>query len=292
MNLKLLEDVLALLEAGSLSRAADRRNVTQPAFSRRIRALEEWVGVELIERRANRVVLHPSLAGNEAEIRAILSRLEALRQRIASRQDLSRTIVFATQHALSASVFPAVFRSFRESHPEVSWRLRTLNREECVSLFVQGEVDLLMIYEARGFPPLPFDTSIRRHVWMRDSLIPVVGGEMREQIDTGRQPLGIPPLIGYPVDSHFGRLLEQTGANQGLLARGGQVVVESAFTVGVLELVRSGAGIGWVPHGLCRNALISGDLVSLGPSLGSIPLDVTIFASASNAFAERLMGGI
>lgn len=292
MDVKLLEDVLALLEAGSLSRAADRRNVTQPAFSRRIRALEEWVGAELIQRRANRVVLHPSLAGNEAEIRAILARLEALRQRIASRQEVSRTIVFATQHALSASVFPAVFRSFRESHPEISWRLRTVNREECVSLFVRGDVDLLMIYEARGFPPLPFDSSIQRHVWMRDSLIPVVGGKMRDQIDKGGQPIGIPPLIGYPLNSHFGRLLEQTSANRALLARGAPIVVESAFTVGILELVRSGAGIGWVPHGICRNALLSGDIVSLGSSLGSIPLDITIFASSTNASAERLMSGI
>src|SRR5690606_7041016 len=141
------------------------------------------------QRRANRVVLHPSLAGNEAEIRTILARLELLRQRIANRQQQSRTIRFATQHALSASVFPAVFRSFRDSHPEVLWRLRTLNREDCVSLFVQGDADLLMIYEARGFPPLPFDSSIRRHVWMRDSLIPVVGGKLREQIDKSGKPV-------------------------------------------------------------------------------------------------------
>ena len=39
-----------MVEAGSFSRAADRRNVAQPAFSRRIRLLEEWIGVTLFDR--------------------------------------------------------------------------------------------------------------------------------------------------------------------------------------------------------------------------------------------------
>ena len=46
MDTRWLEDVLALLEEGTLNRAAARRNVTQPAFSRRIRAFEDWIGAE------------------------------------------------------------------------------------------------------------------------------------------------------------------------------------------------------------------------------------------------------
>ncbi len=44
MDLNWLEDYLALAETLSFSRGAARRHVTQPAFSRRIRALEDWVG--------------------------------------------------------------------------------------------------------------------------------------------------------------------------------------------------------------------------------------------------------
>ena len=44
-----LEDFLALVDSGNFSRAAELRHVTQPAFSRRIRALEDWVGVDLFE---------------------------------------------------------------------------------------------------------------------------------------------------------------------------------------------------------------------------------------------------
>ncbi|PXW63626.1 regulatory helix-turn-helix LysR family protein [Methylobacterium sp. B4] len=50
MDLDWLTDFLALAELKTFSRAAEARNVTQPAFSRRIRALEVWVGTPLFVR--------------------------------------------------------------------------------------------------------------------------------------------------------------------------------------------------------------------------------------------------
>ena len=50
MDLSWLDDFLALTETLNFSRAAEMRHVTQPAFSRRIRALEEWLGVVLFDR--------------------------------------------------------------------------------------------------------------------------------------------------------------------------------------------------------------------------------------------------
>ena len=52
MDQKLLEDFLSLCRHRSFSHAAQERNVTQPAFRRRIRALEEWLGVVLFDRTA------------------------------------------------------------------------------------------------------------------------------------------------------------------------------------------------------------------------------------------------
>ena len=50
MNLSWLDDFLTLAAIGNFSRAADERHMTQPAFSRRIMALEEWLGVDLFDR--------------------------------------------------------------------------------------------------------------------------------------------------------------------------------------------------------------------------------------------------
>ena len=50
MELVWLEDLSALAEYGSFVRAAEARHVTQPAFSRRVRSMETWMGVELFVR--------------------------------------------------------------------------------------------------------------------------------------------------------------------------------------------------------------------------------------------------
>ncbi len=62
MNLetKWLEDFLELAETRNFSAAAVRRNVTQPAFSRRIRMLERSVGAELVDRGQTPIALTES----------------------------------------------------------------------------------------------------------------------------------------------------------------------------------------------------------------------------------------
>eukprot|EP01037_Dinobryon_pediforme_P034834 gene34834-40943_t len=50
MEIKWVEDFLSVVETLNFSRSAKLRNVTQPAFGRRIRALETWLGAELFDR--------------------------------------------------------------------------------------------------------------------------------------------------------------------------------------------------------------------------------------------------
>ena len=50
METRWLEDFLVLAETGSFTRSAELRHLTQPAFSRRIKALENWLGADLIDR--------------------------------------------------------------------------------------------------------------------------------------------------------------------------------------------------------------------------------------------------
>ena len=50
MQIKWIEDLLAINHTKSFSRAAELRFITQSALSRRIKALEEWVGVKLVDR--------------------------------------------------------------------------------------------------------------------------------------------------------------------------------------------------------------------------------------------------
>ena len=80
MNFLWLDDFLVLAETGNFSRAAEERHLTQPAFSRRVRALEEWLGTELFDRSGQPATLTPAgeWFGTVArELRARVDRIPA-----------------------------------------------------------------------------------------------------------------------------------------------------------------------------------------------------------------------
>ena len=57
MDMGWLRDLNSLSKTGNFSRAAELNNISQPAFSRRIKALENWVGVRLVDRSSHPVKL-------------------------------------------------------------------------------------------------------------------------------------------------------------------------------------------------------------------------------------------
>ena len=116
MELNWLEDFLALAEHRNFSRAAEARHVTQPAFSRRIRALEDWAGTPLVPRAPQGVVLTPPARFCTSGPRCLASDLQQMRratQRAAGRAGAALTI--AATHALSFTFFPGWIRAFAAS---------------------------------------------------------------------------------------------------------------------------------------------------------------------------------
>lgn len=80
METKWLEDFVSLAETGSFSRSAQLRHVTQPAFSRRIQALEAWAGTALVDRSSYPTRLTPAGQALHAQALEILAGLQAARQ--------------------------------------------------------------------------------------------------------------------------------------------------------------------------------------------------------------------
>ena len=79
METKWLEDFVSLAETRSFSRSAQLRHVTQPAFSRRIQALEAWAGTELVDRSAQPARLTPAGQALYPQALEVLQALESAR---------------------------------------------------------------------------------------------------------------------------------------------------------------------------------------------------------------------
>lgn len=282
MDLRWFEDVLVLLEEQNMTRAAERRNITQPAFSRRIRSFEEWMGTPLLQRKANRVVLSPSLLANEDEIRSMILRVQELRNRISTFKPERSVITIATQHSLITSAFPDIAAISRENMPSLGFRLRAGNRGECVSVFLRGDASILLCYEDESAKPMPFDNSIQHDEWGTDRLIPLVGGGLRYKCASDGSVADFTPAIVYPEQSYFGELLAGKQMQFSTPSKASNPVYQTAFSAGIKEMALNGLGIAWLPVSMVHRELESGQLLDLSTSYGSLALRVSIYTNLEN----------
>ncbi len=289
MDMRWFDDVLVLLEERNLTRAAARQNISQPAFSRRIRSFEDWLGIQILERKTNRIEISPALVSNEAEIRALVAHLRELRTRIAQFDPAGSTVAIAAQSASVYSGFPEMAQSARAAFPAIRFRLRAGNLKDCLTLFLRGETGLLLYHETQNAQPVQFGADVRRGSRGQDALIPVIGGALWASLPgPGVVPADTPSIV-YPDNSYFGEVL---GRNQRPFATAGfsrTPVCQTASTSGIKALVLGGLGIGWLPLSMARHEIDSGALVSLATELGTEPLDVAIYAHKNDEMAVHLV---
>ena len=285
MNIMLIEDALALIEEGSMRGAAQRRNVTQPAFSRRIATLENWLGVKLVERLANKVEIKDTLLNRQDEFRSLLKKMDSLRGEYTSSVN---SLKIGTQHTLASSVFPEIYNQISKYEFIDKIRLRTRNQDEIISQFLKYEIDLAITYHTKNTPMPPFNDSVLQKIWRRDSLAPVIGGDLRFSLNE-KQELPInTAILCYPPDSEFGKILEASGAYEEL-ANDNPRPLETGFAAGMCELIKLGTGIGWVPQSLARDDIQRGDLLVLSQSYGRIPLDVVLTSHEQNRIGKNVI---
>ncbi|RMD89926.1 MAG: LysR family transcriptional regulator [Alphaproteobacteria bacterium] len=273
MRLDWLEDILAVIDTGSIRAAAERRCVTQPAFSRRIRAIEESLGVELFDRSRKPVVPSPVIAAREEELRRTAAQLRDLggELRRAARESHGR-LVLATQHALTATLAPQLIDRLLGGIDLVV-RLRSANREDCLALLMTRQADLMIGYQTEAEASGAAGEFLERAELGQDALIPVFAAAGRHRLKEFFER-GELPIIAYPRDAFLGRVLLddiEPRLPARIAVRGR---VETALTLASLELAKKGIGVAWLPESVARPALNDGALADLRPDLPATTLRI------------------
>ena len=275
MRLEWLEDILAVAETGSLSEAAERRNLTQSAFSRRVKAIEDYVGVPLFDRSRKPVQMHPTTSDQHQRIAELAT---DLRQLVADLRQVSQAsgnrVVFASQHALTTSLTPGLLRWVSDQAPDIYVRLRSANLDECFGLLLSRQVDLAFVYRERGTAHLVEADFIEDIVLGQDRLIPVFSTERARELND-RFVEGELQVVAYPPEVFLGKVMDDSILPR--LRRATRVVpkVETALTLAALEMACVGIGVAWVPSSLAQDHLEAGTLADLSSSLPYSQLEVT-----------------
>ncbi len=278
-ELKWLEDLLVLIDEQSFTKAAVRRHVTQPAFSRRIRLLEEWLGVPIVDRRRKPVELHHAFVNRENEIRKLVAQIYQLRTSFQDASTAEGKTVFVVQHSLATSLFPELMQEVRRQVPGSSYRIKTLNNDDCTEEFLKSG-HFMLCYESGFTRSLKLHDNILRMDLSRDRLLPVaipeISNRFREEptADKGRDSL---PLLLYPEDQFMGEELRKTLLPSVMHKYRTEVICESAFSITLREMAISGMGLAWLPEQLIQKEIESGTLKSLESVLGTCLLDISLY---------------
>jgi len=260
----------------AIFRELPRRNITQPAFSPRIRGFEDWLRVEVLDRQTNRIEISPALVSNEGEVRALTARLCELRTKIGHHDVTRTTLAISAQHAATCSTFPDMALRARTKFPGVQFRIQVGNLNDCVTMFLRGDTSMLLCYEAESVGPLQFGPDILRGIWGTDYLIPVVGGALRYRVrDTGGVASDTPAIV-YPEESYPGQVLQHCQRPFGVSGSSGSSFTVTAFLSVARELSLAGLGVGWLPFSMVHQEIGSGALILLANTYGKEPLQIAI----------------
>jgi LysR family transcriptional regulator, nitrogen assimilation regulatory protein len=167
MDVKQLKALVTVVEAGSVTRAAELLHLVQPAVTRQIRALEQELGVPLFER--TRHGMRPTAAGLSLADRArrALNELDRARAEIAPAPGIVTGLVDlglleSTVELLAEPLVSAV----RRDHPGIELRVLTAYSGHLQQWLDDGDLDVSLLYNLRSTPSLNVQALVREMLWV------------------------------------------------------------------------------------------------------------------------------
>jgi len=283
MEIKWIEDFVALAQYQSFSRAAEIRNVTQSGFSRRIQALEQWVGADLVDRSSYPPTLTRSGRLFKEAADEILVKVYDVRAVIRDERRMPGIgLQIAAGHTIALTFLPDWLASLPPRFKEVRTRVIPTNVHDSILMLANGNCELMFAYHHPELP-LHLDPAKYEHLTVGvDILMPVCkpndrGNAQYRLSSSGSRAL---PFISYTETSYFGRCLA-------FLLRRAKVQprLERQYESDMAELLKKmalgGEGIAWLPRSAVAAELADGLLVQAGNADWCLELELRVYRDLS-----------
>ncbi|MGF6529204.1 LysR family transcriptional regulator [Variovorax sp. PvP013] len=283
MELKWLEDFLSLSRTRSFSRTATERFCTQSALSRRIKALELWVGTTLVDRSVYPTALtQAGLAFRdtaEEVTRQLLEVRDDLRGRLQTGSD---AVTIAALHALTVDCFPRWLQACQQRIGPFDVRLVPDNLHDCVRALNEGSCDLMLSYAHASFAVLLDPRLFPSILLMTERFLPVSrpdadGRALFALPGKRREPL---PYLAYGPATMLGQAADFVLKRQQQEGVHLRCCYENPMAEGLKPLVKAGHGIAWMPSGLIERELARGELVPAGDAGWELELETRLYRRA------------
>lgn len=281
MEIGQLRTLIHVAELGSLSKAADRLGIAQPALSRQVRLLEQELGTALFERHGRGMVLTDP--GREVLARAgrIMAELDDIRACVVeATTSLRGRVSVGMSPTVSDVLSVPLVSAFGEAHPRASLRLVSGYSGYLVDWLHRGEIDVAILYDPRA------TRSLRVRPLLTENLF-LIG-----PADAGFSPSRAVPFarlagerLMLPSDRHGLRIIVDRCADEAEIAL--DVAVEADSYTTLKDLVRQGHGRTVLPLGPIHEDLAAGRLTA-APLIDPVPTRRIVLAHAADRPVSRL----
>ncbi|MGO1118611.1 LysR family transcriptional regulator [Rhodovibrionaceae bacterium A322] len=283
MELSQLRTLIHVAELGSLSKAADRLHIAQPALSRQIRLLEAELGGQLFDRHGRGMTLNDR--GQEVLRHAyrITAELQDIRAAVADENaPLSGHVSIGMPPTVADILTVPLVSVFQERHPDVTLRIVGAYSSYLLDWLHKGEVDVAILFESKSA------RSLRSSPLLEEDLHLV--GPADAGLEAG-QPVNFADLAGetflLPSSGHSLRsLLDQCARKAGIQLT---VKVEADSFETLKNLVAARHGMTILPLAPIQDSIAAGRL-SHAPLHHPVPLRRLMLSLPSDRPASRLAG--
>lgn len=257
MRLEDLETLAAAVQEGSLTAAARRLYLTQPAVSARLRRLEKETGEPLLQRSGQGV--RPTAAGSLLYARAltILEDLKRLEQEMSGRGPLRGRLNVGATDLVAIYHLPAALRRFRRRHPQVELALQVDGTAPLLRRLEAGQIEL-----AVATLPAP-EGKVEMVELYRDPLVVLVppGHPLAGKKRVEPQRLANEIWIAHKAESVTRQLVEGFFSAHNLRLR---VEMEISSPEAIKKLVQAKLGLAVLPWCAVRRDVADGRLAVAG----------------------------
>jgi LysR family cyn operon transcriptional activator len=158
VELRHLRYFLAVAEAGSFSRAADRLGISQPSVSQQMRDLEAGLRVSLFQRRGKRILLTSAGLIFQEHARVILRQLENFLQELSSEPgQLRGALHVGVVPILNVALMPDLLGLFATKHPGINLTVDEISSTEIETALEEGRMDVGLGFLTRHSPNLRYE---------------------------------------------------------------------------------------------------------------------------------------
>lgn len=244
MEISQLRNFVAVLEHGSISRAASQLGTAQPALSQSIVRMEKSLGTRLFDRSRSGAVPTPAALAIADDIRLALFKLgEAERKAVAARQGLAGSLTIGIVSSALFDVLPTALTVLRKAAPDMHVSLRELSNAELAKAIELGTIDIALMHA-----PVSVQGHMYERVLRQDKLIAAVPTDIALTMSSP-VPLADIARVGFVLYPEDQLPVLYMGIADGLRKAGCPVKVNmhANRTLTVLACVAGGVGVGLLP---------------------------------------------